>query len=160
MFIFFGYRLYSYPVVFYFLLYFLLDLDDVIVYAQGAAAGGFFAQINDVHIGGTYYTLLASLTNAGQAVSSSLVLYTANWFPTEQAYFIEVGIYLMLGLAWFTVAWQTMHQLQALSVDDWHLTTYKRTLNENHHDYKITTIDSNKQESPTITTDIECSSWL
>lgn len=160
IFIFFGYHLRVYPIVFHSLLVVLLGLNDAVVYAQAVARGGFFAQISDTRIGGTYYTLLASISNAGQAVFSSLVLYTANWFLKEQAYFIEVGIGLILGLLWFFISWRIMYRLQALPVKDWHLTTYKRSLYENPHHNKITTTDTYKKDSSAEITHIECSSWL
>jgi hypothetical protein len=101
IFMFFGPRLQqAYPPIFYALLILLLGFEDALVYLQGAARGGFFACISDTRIGSTYYTLLASLNNTGLFVSNSMVLYTANWLPKDQAYYIEVGICILLGCIW------------------------------------------------------------
>jgi PAT family acetyl-CoA transporter-like MFS transporter 1 len=133
-------RLQSYPVLFYTLLIIQLGLSDVLVYLQGAARGAFFAQISDKRIGSTYYTLLASLNNLGAFVSTSLVLYTANWLPKQQAYFIEVGVCLLLGCAWLGMSWRLMYRLEELPVEDWHLMLHKR---QYHGDHELQPTDDN-----------------
>jgi PAT family acetyl-CoA transporter-like MFS transporter 1 len=163
VFVFFGSRLQSYPAIFYILLIVLLGLDDAFVYMQGAARGGFFAQISDTHIGGTYYTLLASLNNAGQAVSSSLVFYTAAWLPKEHAYYIEVGICLLLGCVWLCASWRLLHRLQALPVERWHVISYTHNVDvDQRHQQMMAMVDNKKEKLPTAAAaaNMGCSSWL
>ncbi len=162
IFIFFGPHLQSYPTIFYALLIALLGLNDALGYVQGAATGGFCASISDTRIGSTYYTLLASLSNAGSYVSSSVVLYTADWFPNEQAYYIEVSICILLGCVWLCVSWPLMQRLQMLPVDRWHLSLRKRQISEDdHHNHQMmVTADIRQSELPKVTNNIELSSWL
>jgi len=161
IFIFFGPLLQSYPTVFYVLLIVLLGLNDALGYLQGAAIGGFFASISDTRIGSTYYTLLASLSNAGSYVSSSVVLYTANWLPKKQAYYIEVGVFILLGCVWLCASWPLMQRLQMLPVDRWHLQLRKRQINGDDHHHQIMKIAAISQSDlPTTTTNMELSSWL
>ena len=140
IFIFFHSSLSSHPSIFYVLLIALFGLSDALACMQGAARGGFFAQISDTRIGGTYYTLLASLNNGGQVVASSLVFYTASWLPKKEAYYIEVGVCLLLGGFWLCASWKLMHQLQLLPVGRWHVLTRTQTLNGDHHHPLSTTI--------------------
>jgi hypothetical protein len=161
IFVFFGSRLQLYPTVFYVLLITLLGLDDALVYMQGAARGGFFASISDPRIGSTYYTLIASLSNAGSIVSSSIVLYTANWLPKEQSYYIEVGVCILLGCVWLCASWRLIQRLQTIPVDRWHLSVRKSQLTGQHHDRdQMMDADIRKSELPTFTADMEVSSWM
>jgi PAT family acetyl-CoA transporter-like MFS transporter 1 len=159
VFIYFGPRLQSHPTVAYILLVVLLGLNDALVYVQGAARGGFFAQISDTRIGGTYYTLLASLNNAGQVVSSSLVLYTASWLPDEWAYFIEVGVCLLLGCVWLCASWRLIHRLQALPAERWHLKIRSQTVDGDQH-HQMTAMNNKQAELPAVAGTAEWFTWL
>lgn len=159
LFVLFSYHIYSHRWIFYFLLFLLLALNDGLAYVQGAARGGFFAQISDTRIGGTYYTLLASLNNAGMVVFSSLVLYTADWFPKE-SYLIEVIICVILGIIWFIIAWRIMIKLQALPVHTWHLTLHREKVDGHDQQCETTVSIRNKQELRSATNDTICSTWF
>jgi len=152
IFVFFGPRLQSYPSIFYALLIVLLGLNDALAYLQTAAIGGFCASISDTRIGSTYYTFLASLMNTGSYVSSSVVLYTANWLPKEQAYYIEVAVFILLGCVWLCASWPLMQRLQMLPVDRWHLSLRKQQINGDDHHHQMMT--------SAATTNMELSSWL
>jgi hypothetical protein len=160
LFVLFGERLQVYPIIFYALLIILLGLSDGLIYLQGAARGGFIASISDTRIGSTYYTLLASLNNLGQVLSSSAVLYSANWLPKGQAYYIEVAVCILLGCVWLCVSWRLMHQLQALPVERWHLSLHKRQLNRNDHYHHQTMMDDNRKVELPSVTDMELVSRL
>lgn len=118
--------------IFYGLLIVLLGLNDAFIYMQGAAIGGFFASISDTRIGSTYYTLVTSLYNVGSFVSSSAVLYIANWLPKEDAFYIEVSACVLFGCMWLCVSWKLIKRLQRLPTDSWHLSLHKQQLNGDH----------------------------
>ncbi len=154
-------RLRVYPAAFYTLFILLLALSDALIYLQGAARGGFLASISDTRIGSTYYTLLAALNNLGGQVASSALLYTANWLPTEYAYYIEVAICILLGSVWLIISWGLIHRLQAMPVQRWHLSLDKHQVNGRHIDLDQTmTSDTRKVQFSTINTDMESTVWL
>ncbi len=161
LFVYFSPRLHVYPAAFYVLLIFLLALSDALIYLQGAARGGFLAYISDTRIGSTYYTLLAALNNLGGLVSSSAVLYSANWLPKEYAYYIEVAVCILLGCVWLCISWRLIYRLQAIPVERWHISLRKGQLNKSHRNHhQIMTVDARKAESLTITADLPLSTWL
>lgn len=121
LFVYFNAYLQLYPILFYTLFILLLAINDALVYLQGAARGGFLASISDTRIGSTYYTLLASLSNLGMFLSSSAILYSANWLPDKYSYYIEVAICILLGCIWLGCSWRLMYRLQAMPIEDWHL---------------------------------------
>jgi hypothetical protein len=161
IFIYFDSYLQSNPILFYGLLIILLGLNDGLLYFQFVARGTFLAYISDTEVGSTYYTLLASLSNLSVYGSSSLVLYTASWLPNKYAYFIEVGICVLLGCVWLSVSWRLIYQLEALPVKSWHLTLDKQKNNEDHERYHPTTTTENrKPELPIVVGDWHLLSWL
>ena len=161
VFVYFSSQLHSYPAFFYTLFILLLGLNDALVYLQGAARGGFLASISDTRIGSTYYTLLASLNNLGMLLSSSAVLYSANWLPKEQAYYIEVGVCILLGCVWLCFSWRLMYRLQAMPTERWHLSFRKEAVDGIHHDdHQIITTNAGKERRTTNPSEIELASWL
>lgn len=134
VFILFAPLLQPYPTIFYCLLIILLGLNDAFIYVQGAALGGFFASISDTHIGSTYYTLIASLNNAGQSLSSSAVLYIANWLPKRDAFYIEVSVCVLLGCIWLCASWKLIQRLQMLPAESWHVSLHKQQTNGNQYE--------------------------
>ena len=126
IFVFYSKTLKESPWIFYALLILLLGINDGLVYFQNAARGGFFAYISDTRIGSTYYTLLASMNNLGLFLSSTSVLYSANFLPKDSAYFIEVAVCLCLGCLWLVLSWRLMYHLQSVPIECWHLEPKKR----------------------------------
>ena len=161
IFIYFDSYLQSNYILFYGLLIILLGLNDGLLYFLFVARGTFLAYISDTKVGSTYYTLLASLVNLSSFGSSSLVLYTASWLPNKYAYFIEVGVCVLLGCVWLGVSWRLMYQLEALPVKSWHLTLDEHKHSENHKRcHPTTTTDNKKPEAPIVVDDWNLSSWL
>ena len=150
VFVFYSARLKANPVLFYSILLALLSVNDALVYVQGAARGGFFAHISDMRIGSTYYTLLASLNNIGLTLASTAVLHSANWLPKGKAYFIEVGVCLLLGLVWLCFSWRLMYRLQALPTERWHLKPKAQTIDDDRSVHDPTTRDPSKEQSPIV----------
>lgn len=119
IYVFFSSKLLPYPAVFYSVLMTLFVINETIIYLQLVARVGFYAQVSEPRIGGTYMTLVSTLGNIGQTVSSSAVLYVANWLPKKHAYFIEVIGCTVIGIVWLLLSWRMMHRLQALPVQEW-----------------------------------------
>ena len=124
VFVFFTAHLIVYPVVFYGVLMVLFAINEAIIYLQLVARVGFYAQVSEPRIGGTYMTLVSTVGNIGQSLSSSAVLYVANWLPKKNAYTIEVAICTVIGIVWIAASWRLMHRLQALPMEKWYLKTH------------------------------------
>ncbi|UJR10961.1 hypothetical protein I4U23_015146 [Adineta vaga] len=106
---------------FYPILIVLFCLNELFVYLMTVSIIGFFARISEPRIGGTYMTLLATLYNLGHALSSTLVLYIAEWLPKAYAYSIEIGVCLLFGLIWIILMWHMVRDLGTLPIEDWYL---------------------------------------
>jgi PAT family acetyl-CoA transporter-like MFS transporter 1 len=109
---------------FYPILLGLLCLNEILVFVMVVSRIGFCARISEPHIAGTYMTLLATISNLGHSILSTLVFYTANWLPKSHAYTIEVGGCFLLGLIWIGLFWDTIKRLDTLPVDEWYLKPY------------------------------------
>lgn len=107
---------YYYPVLVVF-----LCLNEAFVYMVIVSRIGVYARISEPRVAGTYMTLLATVSNLGQSISSTIVLYVANWLPKPHAYSIEVGACFVLGLVWIGLVWRIMRHLDGLSVEEWYL---------------------------------------
>ena len=66
-------------------------------------------------------TLLATISNLGHNLSSTLALYIANWLPKPYAYSIEVGTCFILGFIWTGLTWKMLRRLEELPVEEWYL---------------------------------------
>ena len=88
---------------------------------------GFYAQISERRIGGTYITLVSTIGNIGQTVSNTAVNNIAAWLPEKHAYSIETAGCTVIGIVWLLLSWRMMHRLQALPVKKWHLVKEKDT---------------------------------
>jgi PAT family acetyl-CoA transporter-like MFS transporter 1 len=108
---------YYYPVLILFLV-----SNEFIKTLEFTSHIGFFASISDPRIGGTYMTFLATLSNLGFALNSSVVLYAANWLPKRYAYVIAVASCDLLGIIWFAFSYRTLKRLQKLPTCRWYLT--------------------------------------
>lgn len=107
---------YFYPVLIIF-----LCLNETFVYIITVSRCGVYAKVSDPRFAATYMTLLATISNLGQSISSTSVLYIANWLPKPHAYSIEVGVCIILGLIWISLIWRLMSRLDALPVQEWYL---------------------------------------
>lgn len=120
IYIYFTAQLVSMPAVFYPILMTLFVINEAIIYVQLVARVGFYAQISEPRIGGTYMTLVSTLGNIGQIVSSSVVLAVASKLPKAHAYSIEVAGCTVIGVIWLALSWYMMHSLQALPPEEWY----------------------------------------
>ena len=83
---------------------------------------GFYARISDPCIGGTYITLLSTFGNLGGAVASSIIFYVADWIKIEDlAYPLILSIGALLGGCWLLSQHRTIKHLEALPVQEWHI---------------------------------------
>ncbi|CAF1126626.1 unnamed protein product [Rotaria sordida] len=106
---------------FYPTLILLFCLNQTVLYIMIVSRVGFSTRISEPQIAGTYMTLLATISNLGQSLLSTLVFYIANWLPKTDAYFIEVGGCVLLGLIWIKFFWHTLMHLDTLPVEEWYL---------------------------------------
>jgi hypothetical protein len=122
-------RWYFYPI-----LISLFIVNESLIYLMLVSRVGFYARISDPRIGGTYITLLSMLGNLGASLTSSTVLYAAEWIKPDQiAYPLLVIICFLFGCLWLIVQYRTLIQLQTLPVEEWHLVSTKTesdTINE------------------------------
>ncbi|UJR26029.1 hypothetical protein I4U23_007375 [Adineta vaga] len=121
VYVFFTPQLIKYPHVFYSVLITLFVINETIIYLQLVARVGFYAQVSELRIGGTYMTLVSTLGNIGQTVSNSAATYVADWLPKQHAYSIEVIGCTMIGIIFLLITWRMMHRLQTLPIHKWHL---------------------------------------
>ncbi|CAF3997243.1 unnamed protein product [Adineta steineri] len=120
IYIYFTPQLMKFPYVFYPILITLFIIHETIIYLQLVARVGFYAQVSEPRIGGTYMTLVSTVGNIGQSVSNSAVLYIANWLPEKHAYSIELIGCTVIGIIFLLITWRMMHQLQAIPVHKWY----------------------------------------
>ncbi|CAF3346180.1 unnamed protein product [Rotaria sp. Silwood1] len=120
IYIYFTSPLVKFPYIFYPILMTLFVINETIIYLQLVARVGFYAQISEPRIGGTYMTLVSTLGNIGQIVSSHAVLLVASWLPKQHAYSIEVAGCTIIGIVWLSFSWRMMRRLQALPIHKWY----------------------------------------
>ncbi len=99
----------------------LLCLNEAFVFIMVVSRIGFCARISEPHMAGTYMTLLATISNLGHSLLSTLVFYIANWLPKSHAYIIEVGGCFLFGLMWIGLFWRTIRRLDRLPAEEWYL---------------------------------------
>jgi hypothetical protein len=106
---------------FYPILVLLLCLNEGLNSLMLSGRVGFYAKISEPRIAGTYMTLLGTMSHIGQRVSSTLVLYIADWLPKSHAYSIEVAACCLLGCIWMIVTLPMMRRLSSRPIEEWHL---------------------------------------
>jgi len=108
---------------------------------------GFYARISDPCIGGTYITLLSMLGNLGAKLTSSIVLYAAEWIkPDKISYPLLVGICFLCGCLWLIVQYRTMVQLQKLPIEKWHLVSIRKESDNVNEDPQDTCLNEEQRE--------------
>lgn len=142
----------TFPWYYYALAILIFGIQQVFVYSMFVSQMAFFAQVSDPKIGGTYMTLLNTLTNLGSNWISTGVLYSADYLtwktctlggdacrtpadekncgmlggachPFIDAYYIEVFITTILGLIWLIWKYGTLMRLQNLPLSAWQVQT-------------------------------------
>jgi PAT family acetyl-CoA transporter-like MFS transporter 1 len=130
---------------FYPILIFLFIINESLIYLMLVSRVGFYARISDPSIGGTYITLLSMLGNLGASLTTSIVLYAADWIkPDRIAYPLLVGICFLFGCLWLFVQYRTMIDLQKLPVEKWHLVSMKTQSDNADGDPQETCLDERK----------------
>lgn len=148
IYVFFTSKLVAYPYVFYSVLLVLFVINEAIIYLQLTARVGFYAQISELAIGGTYMTLVSTVGNIGQTLSSTAVYFVADLLPKKHAYSIEVIIGAVFGLVWLVCSWRVMHRLQRLPTETW----YSEKKNENVNTSNVEEISVETVTTNTIPT--------
>ncbi|CAF1378873.1 unnamed protein product [Adineta ricciae] len=138
----------SFPWYYYALGVFIYGIQQVFMYNMFVSQMAFFAKVSDPKIGGTYMTLLNTLSNLGSSWVSTGVLYSADFLtwktcslgdgkcstPAEEkncgmlggacrpyvdAYYIEVIISTIIGIIWLIWKYRTIIRLQNLPISAW-----------------------------------------
>jgi hypothetical protein len=133
---------------FYPILISLFIVNEALIYLMLVARVGFYARISDPCIGGTYITLLSMLGNLGASLTSSIVLYAAEWIkPDKISYPLLVGICFSCGCLWLIVQYKTMTQLQKLPIDKWHLVSIRKESDNVNKDAQDTCLNEDAQDT-------------
>lgn len=69
---------------YYILLLIMSLIQSVILHSMFVSQMAFFAKISDKRIGGTYMTLLNTISNMGGSLAGTLALYIAGWISIKQ----------------------------------------------------------------------------
>ncbi|CAF2995276.1 unnamed protein product [Rotaria socialis] len=138
----------TFPWYYYALAILIFSIQQIFVYSMFVSQMAFFAQVSDPKIGGTYMTLLNTLTNLGSSWVSTAVLYSADFLtwkkctlsdggcrtpadekncamlggicrPFIDPYYIAVAISTIAGIIWIIWKYQTMMRLQDLPISSW-----------------------------------------
>ncbi len=73
---------------FFYLIYFIINgIEKMVSTTMFITIVSFFAKISDQNIGGTYMTLLATLSNLGSMYPSTAGMYLVNWFSVKNCSF-------------------------------------------------------------------------
>lgn len=106
---------------FYPILIILLCLNEILLFIMIVSRVGFYARISESNIGGTYMTLLATISNLGHSILTTLILYIANLLPKSHAYIILVTLCFIFGFIWIKLFSNTIKHLDKLPIDQWYL---------------------------------------
>jgi len=74
----------EFPLAYYCLVILLYAIHQVTLYSMFVSIMAFFAQVSDPAVGGTYMTLLNTLTNLGGNWPSTLALWWVDWLTWKQ----------------------------------------------------------------------------
>ncbi|CAF1293845.1 unnamed protein product [Rotaria sordida] len=154
----------TFPWYYYALAILIISIQQIFVYSMFVSQMAFFAQVSDPKIGGTYMTLLNTLTNLGSSWISTAVLYSADFLtwkkctlsddrcrtPAEEKncallggicrpyidpYYISVTISTIAGIIWIIWKYGTMMRLQDLPISSW------KVQNDNQKNKPLSTND-------------------
>ena len=120
----------SFPVYYYAIVLITFAIRTIIGNAVFVSLLSFFAKIADPTIGGTYMTLLNTLTNLGSMWPSTLALYTVEWLNIKSCkgdkcemvvdgFYIQSVIGVILGIVWILWARTKINRLQQLEPREW-----------------------------------------
>ncbi|CAF1332780.1 unnamed protein product [Adineta steineri] len=138
----------TFPWYYYFIAVIIYGIHQVFIYNMFVSQMAFFAHVSDPKIGGTYMTLLNTLSNLGSSWASTGVLYLADFLtwktcslgggkcetaaeekncgmlggacrPSIDPYYIIVTICTIIGLIWLIWKYRTIMNLQSLPMSAW-----------------------------------------
>ena len=99
-------------------------LSAVVSAVMFVAQMAFFNQVSDPKIGGTYMTMLNTLSNLGGQWPGTVILATKaaieDWPTPVDSFMVVTSGSLLLGLAWLALMSGRIDQLQKRPLKDWH----------------------------------------
>ncbi|RZF36257.1 hypothetical protein LSTR_LSTR014274 [Laodelphax striatellus] len=137
------------PVHYYLLLVLMYSLHQIASNAMYVAGMAFFASVSDPLFGGTYMTLLNTLSNLGSSWPSTVALLAVDWLTSKQCstqpanscwekddeqacksamgtcvttwdgYYVELAVSTVVGVAWYWWAQQRIRRLQSMDSAIW-----------------------------------------
>ncbi|CAF2526520.1 unnamed protein product [Rotaria sp. Silwood2] len=145
----------TFPWYYYTLAIIIYGIHQIFVYNMFVSQMAFFAQVSDPKIGGTYMTLLNTLSNLGTNWISTTALYAADYLtwktcslggsqceteneektcrilggvchPSIDPYYIEITICITAGIIWLLWKYQTIIRLQCLPITAWQIRSNRR----------------------------------
>ena len=145
----------TFPWYYYALAVLIFGTQQIFVYSMFVSQMSFFAHVSDPKIGGTYMTLLNTLTNLGSNWVSTAVLYSADHLtwkacslgggpcrtaaeekncgmlggacrPYIDAYYIQVAMCTLAGIVWIIWNYGRMMRLQDLPLSAWQVQSDSR----------------------------------
>ncbi|CAF1426041.1 unnamed protein product [Didymodactylos carnosus] len=137
---------------YYLILIILFGINEAFFHAMTVSKVAFYAKVSDPKIGGTYMTLLSTIANLGTNLTSTCMLYlatlltwksctvqnlTCNRSEDEKqctllngkcqikidAYYIQVGFCIVLGVLWFIWKHHSLNKLQVVPLHKWNIKT-------------------------------------
>ena len=138
----------TFPWYYYALALIISCANQIVAFNMFVSLIAFFARISDPKIGGTYMTLLNTLTNLGGSWVSTVALYAADYLqwktcsmgnhrcgtkfaeekcaslngvcrPYIDSYYTEVTICTVAGILWLVWKYRTIMRLQSLPESAW-----------------------------------------
>ena len=121
----------TFPAYYYVVLLLVYATHQITVYAIYVSLMSFHAKTADPTIGGTYMTLLNTLTNLGSNWPATLALYTVEWLNVKtctedgvcvmrmDGFYIQSVAAVIIGFAWLLWAKHRVHRLQSLPASAW-----------------------------------------
>ncbi|VVC28209.1 Hypothetical protein CINCED_3A024306 [Cinara cedri] len=137
------------PMYYYALLIFILSIHDIISNIMSVSTVAFFSRISDSRFGGTYMTLLNTLSNLGHAWSSSVAIGMIDLLTFKKCsldpdnncsttdlqntcktnggdcviqvngYYVETAVCTVIGIVWFGIFFKILKNLQIKSPSHW-----------------------------------------
>ncbi|XP_025208442.1 acetyl-coenzyme A transporter 1-like isoform X1 [Melanaphis sacchari] len=149
------------PIYYYALLVFILSIHDILANIMTVAILAFFSRISDSRFGGTYMTLLNTLSNLGHAWSSSVAIGMIDFLTFKECsldrknncstlnlknvcetnggdcnvvvngYYVETAVCTVIGIVWFFIFRIILKNIQTKDSSHWLVNIKKPTCKEN-----------------------------
>jgi len=97
-------------------------VHQLFIYSMFVSVMAFHARVSDPSIGGTYMTLLNTVSNLGGNWPATIALWGIEPLSNlglGDGFYIESALCAIIGIAWFTIARPRLIKLQSLDPKNW-----------------------------------------